>query len=98
MADLWWLMLALGVAVFVVFAVFLTLGLFRRRPPSGPPSEEPTRTFNRWIVGAGVVAPLAVIAVVFGATVGAMRRLPVTAPPGALEIEVVGHQWWWEVR
>ncbi len=99
MADLWWLMLALGLAVFVVFAVFLALGLFRRRPPPDPrPGEETPGAFNRWMVGAGVVAPLVVIAVVFGATVGALRRLPLTAPPDALEIEVVGHQWWWEVR
>ena len=29
MAGLWWLMLGLGVAVFVIFAVVLALGLFR---------------------------------------------------------------------
>ncbi len=31
MADLWWLMLGLGVLVFAVFAVLLAVGLFRRR-------------------------------------------------------------------
>jgi len=35
---------------------------------------------------------------VFGATVRAMRFVPTTAPPEALVIEVVGHQFWWEVR
>jgi cytochrome c oxidase subunit 2 len=101
MADLWWLMLGLGVAVFIAVSVFLALGLFRRRPPADadPLSDEgPPGAFNRWLVGAGVVAPLIVIAVVFGATVGALRRLPMTAPTGAFEIEVVSHQWWWEVR
>jgi cytochrome c oxidase subunit II len=102
MAGLWWLMLGLGVAVFVVFAIFLALGLFRRRRPTGGaearPGNELGGAFNRWIVGAGVVAPLLVIGAVFGATIGAMRRLPVTAPAGALEVEVIGHQWWWEVR
>jgi cytochrome c oxidase subunit II len=34
---------------------------------------------------------------VFGATVRAMRLLP-TASPEALVVEVVGHQFWWEVR
>ena len=98
-AGLWWLMLGLGLAVFVVFAAFLALGLFRRRTPAGPrPADEPTRAFNAWIVGAGVVAPVIIIGVVFGATVGAMRRLTVTAPNDALEVEVIGHQWWWEVR
>lgn len=33
MADLWWLMLWLGVLVCVVVLVVLVLGLARRRPP-----------------------------------------------------------------
>jgi cytochrome c oxidase subunit II len=45
-----------------------------------------------------VVAPLVILLVVFGATVNAMRFIPTTAPPEALVIEVVGHQFWWEVR
>ena len=99
MADLWWLMLALGVAVFVIFAVVLAVGLFRRRPPEAPDlgAEEPSR-FNAWMIGAGVAVPLVVIAVVFAATVHAMRDMETTAPAGALVIDVVGHQWWWEVR
>jgi cytochrome c oxidase subunit II len=46
MADLWWLMLGLGVLVFAVFAVLLAVGLFRRRraaePPAGQPADQPT--------------------------------------------------------
>ncbi len=98
MADLWWLMLALGAAVFVVFAVFLALGLFRPRPgETGPGSEQPHR-FGAWMIGAGVAVPLAIITVVFAATVHAMRGVATTAPTGALVVDVVGHQWWWEVR
>lgn len=98
MADLWWLMLGLGVAVFVVFAVLLAVGLFRRRTEAG--SEPPRRTYpsGRWIVAGGVVMPLVVLLVVFGATVYAMRVVPNTAPREALVVEIVGHQWWWEVH
>jgi cytochrome c oxidase subunit 2 len=49
-------------------------------------------------VVAGVVAPMVILLVVFGATVRAMRLVPTTAPSDALVIEVVGHQFWWEVR
>jgi cytochrome c oxidase subunit 2 len=49
-------------------------------------------------VVAGVVAPLVILVVVFGATVRAMRFVPTSAPPEAPVIEVVGHQFWWEVR
>jgi cytochrome c oxidase subunit II len=99
MAGLWWLMFWLGVAVFVVVAVVLALGLFRRRPEAGQEArqERPNR-FGRWFVVGGVVAPLVILLIVFGATVRAMRSVPTTAPSEALVVEVVGHQYWWEVR
>jgi cytochrome c oxidase subunit II len=98
-AGLWWLMLALGVAVFVVFAVVLVVGLFRARPGDAPEAgPQPPDRFGPWLVGGGVAMPLVVIAIVFAATVNAMREVPTTAPAGALVVEIVGHQWWWEVR
>jgi cytochrome c oxidase subunit II len=99
MADLWWLLLGLGVAVIVAVVVVLGLGLFRRRPAAEQETgrERPNR-FGRWFVVAGVVAPMVILLVVLGATVRAMRLVPTTAPSDALVIEVVGHQFWWEVR
>jgi cytochrome c oxidase subunit 2 len=99
MADLWWLMLGLGGVVFVAVVVVLALGLFRRRPAAEQETgrERPNR-FGRWFVVAGVVAPMVILLVVLGATVRAMRLVPTTAPSDALVIEVVGHQFWWEVR
>jgi len=98
-ADLWWLMLALGVALFVVFAVVLAVGLVRARPGDAPEAgPQPPDRFEPWLVGGGVAMPLVIIAIVFGATVQAMRGTPITAPPDALVVEVVGRQWWWEVR
>ena len=99
MANLFWLMLGLGGAVFVAVVVVLGLGLFRRRPVGEPPPDRQGRdSFGRWFVVGGVVVPLVILLVVFGATVRAMRFVPTTAPPEALVIEVVGHQFWWEVR
>ncbi|CAN5901335.1 hypothetical protein BH23ACT8_BH23ACT8_13210 [soil metagenome] len=126
MADLWWLLLSLGVAVFFAVAVLLAVALFRRRPaaPAESASDghrlamattsdcenrsagsaihtsghpEPS-WFGRWIVIGGVAMPLIVLVVVFGATVHALRVVPSSAPSDALVVEVVGHQWWWEVR
>jgi len=99
MADLFWLMVGLGAVVFVVVVVVLALGLFRRGRVGEPQADRqrPDR-FGRWFVVGGVVAPLVILIIVFGATVNAMRFVPTTAPPEALVIEVVGHQFWWEVR
>ena len=98
-AGLWWLMLALGAGVFVIFAVFLGVGLFRARPGDAPEAgPQPPDRFGPWLVGGGVALPLVVIAIVFAATVHAMRDVPTTAPDGALVVEITGHQWWWEVR
>jgi cytochrome c oxidase subunit 2 len=97
MAGLWWLMFWLGLAVFVVVAVVLALGLFRRRREGEPPADR-RGSFGRWFVVAGVVAPLVILLVILGATVRAMRFVPTSAPPEALVVEVVGHQFWWEVR
>lgn len=94
MADLWWLMLALGAAVFAVFAVLLAVGLLRR--PADP--ERAGGRSDRWILGWGVLGPLVILAVVFGATIAAMRGVPGEAPADALVIEIVGHRWWYEVR
>ena len=98
-ADLWWLMLALGVGVFVVFAVVLAVGLFRTRPGDAPEAgPQPPDRVGPWMVGGGVALPLIVITIVFAATVRAMQDVPTTAPDGALVVEIIGHQWWWEVR
>ncbi len=90
-ADLWWLMLGLGVVVFAIFAVLLVAGLLRR------PRAEEQRPGNRWIIAGGVLMPLVVLFVVFGATVATMRALPDDPPADALVVEITGHQWWFEV-
>jgi cytochrome c oxidase subunit 2 len=50
------------------------------------------------ILAGGVVMPVVVVGTVFAATVVAMRDVSRTTPRDALVIEIVGHQWWWEVR
>jgi len=68
-ADLWWLMLGLGGVVFVAVVVVLALGLFRRPAAEQEPGRERPQRFGRWFVVGGVVAPLLILTIVFGATV-----------------------------
>ena len=99
MADLWWLMLVLGVVVFIVFAVLLGIGLFRRPSDATGDADDGDASgrTGRWLVGWGVIGPLVIIAVVFGATIQAMRVMEDDAPPDALVVDVVGQQWSYEV-
>jgi cytochrome c oxidase subunit 2 len=100
-ADLWWIMLGLGVLVFVVFVIALAFGLFRRRPDSDDGStRQAAGVSGRRFAVVGVVLPAMIVLVVLTATVVAMRAVPnsTAGSPGALEIEVIGHQWWWEVH
>jgi cytochrome c oxidase subunit 2 len=90
MAELWWVMLALGGSVFLVFLVLLLRGLWR-----GPGGRAGTRT---WLVGGGLVMPLVVVGAVLGFTLVAMARLATAPTENELAIEVEGHQWWWEIR
>jgi cytochrome c oxidase subunit 2 len=53
---------------------------------------------RRWIVVGGVVVPLLVIVVVFGATLRSMRAIPTDAPSDALVVEVTANQFWWEIH
>jgi cytochrome c oxidase subunit 2 len=97
MADLWWLMFGIGAAVFVLVMALLAVGLFRRREPGDAPAGD-DRVTRRFIVLGGVALPVIVVLVVLAATVATMRHVPNRAPAGALVIEVVGHQWWWEIH
>lgn len=94
-ADLWWQMLALGTAVFALFALLLGLGLFRSEEGESPPDAR--KRVGAWIVGGGVAMPTVVLIAVFGATIFAMRAMPTPARDD-LVVEITGHQWWFEVR
>ncbi len=94
-ADLWWLMVALGAATFVVFAVVLIGGLVRGSASAEDPGDERP---SRLVLLGGVALPSVVLIIVLGFTVRTMHTIPNAAPEGALQIEVVGHQWWWEIR
>jgi cytochrome c oxidase subunit II len=97
-ADLWWLMLGLGVAIFLVFAALLMRGLFRRRPDEDEATPDMSTLTRRWVMWGGAVMPAVVLVVVFGATVLAMRATPNRAGGDALEVEVVAQRWRFEVR
>ena len=88
-SGLWWLMFVLAVAVYLVVAGLVVVAFVRRRRP---PSERVSRHF---ILYGGVVVPVVILAVLAVYTVRTTNAL--VAGPAALQVEVVGEQWWWRV-
>jgi cytochrome c oxidase subunit 2 len=98
--TLWWLSFWISVVVFALVVIALLWGAFRRRHAAdyapivnvGP--ERRTATLV-----AGAVAVTLVILIVwlaFSVSTGrALTRIPTERP---LTIQVIGHQWWWEVN
>ncbi len=106
-ASLWWLMLGLGTAVWVLVMVLLVVSLFRKRRTQEQAESpiqierEHARATNVWIIGGGIVLPVVVLSIVFAFTVNAMRALgalAATVPADGLTVEITGHQYWWSVR
>jgi cytochrome c oxidase subunit 2 len=94
------LVLGISAAIFVVVAGLIVYSIvrFRRRP--GDDDREPPQIYgSNPIEVAWTVVPLLIVFVLFLVTTRtllAVQRAP--APPGALRVTVIGHQWWWEFR
>ena len=87
----WW-----AVVVFVVVEGLLLISVLRFREREGAPAPK-QRHGNTALEIAWTLAPaliLVFIAVPTVQTIFATDR----APPDALRVEVIGHQWWWEYR
>jgi cytochrome c oxidase subunit II len=92
--------LAITAAIFVIvggLAVY-SIARYRRRP--GDDDREPPQVYgSTQIELAWTVVPFLIVVVLFLVTaryIWGIERRP--QPPGALEVTVVGNQWWWEIR
>lgn len=69
----------------------------RGRAGEGRPRSE--RLGARWLVAGGIVFPGVVLSVLFVFTLRSLGSIsPRRDEPAPLTIEVIGKQWWWEVR
>jgi cytochrome c oxidase subunit 2 len=98
--DLSWFVLGICAVIFVVVAGLLTYSIirFRRRP--GEDGGEPPQVYgSKQIELAWTVVPILIVVVLFLATARYIFGIEGLAPtPNALQVTVVGHQWWWEIR
>lgn len=81
--------------VFVVVLVLLVWPVIRAEDTSRDAAEN-RAVESRWIVIGGLVVPLLVFAGILAFSYGAMHSN--ARPSSAYQVDVIGHQWWWEVR
>lgn len=94
--TLWDLLLLLGTIVFVLVEAWLiyTIVRYRRRGDARPEQVHGNTTLEI----AWTVLPALILAIIAVPTVRTIFQTQAKVKPGALQVEVIGHQWWWEFR
>ncbi|MBW3563064.1 MAG: cytochrome c oxidase subunit II [Actinobacteria bacterium] len=97
LADLFWLLLISASVVVVITLGLMGWALWRRRDEEtgerGPVTSAPWE--NRAVTYGGIVIPTIILMALFGVTLKGLMDEP---QQGDLQIEVVGHQYWWEIH
>ena len=92
--NLHWLLLGVTGAVSLAVIGALAIALTRRRAAETRVGE----SRRARAVAAAAIVSTAVLLWLLTASVLAGRAVATPVGPGALRIQIVGHQWWWEVR
>jgi cytochrome c oxidase subunit II len=97
--HLWWAMFAVACIGFALVGALLTLGWLRRRS-AAIESEEGERRGTFLVVALGIAMPIVVLSALFVWSDIFVIKSTAAPTPGStsLTIDVIGHQWWWEVR
>jgi cytochrome c oxidase subunit 2 len=94
------LALLICTAIFVVVGGLLAYAVVRFRSRPGDDTSEPPQVYGSvQLEMAWTAIPILVVVVLVVATLrttAAIQNAPL--PPDALQIRVVGHQWWWEIE
>jgi len=95
--SLWDKLLFWGTFVFILVEGILLYTIFRFRRRSD--ADEPQHVHgNTALEIAWTIAPAVILTFIAIPTVRTIFRTQARAVPNALQVEVVGHQWWWEFR
>jgi len=86
-----------GTAVFVFVEGILVVALIRFRHRPGQPEPKHVHG-NTKLEITWTVIPLLILMVIAIPTIRTIFKTQATARSDALQVEVIGHQWWWEFR
>ncbi|HEX3160673.1 MAG TPA: cytochrome c oxidase subunit II [Gemmatimonadaceae bacterium] len=94
---LWDKLLFWGTVVFVLVEALLVYVMFKYRRREGGPAPKHVHG-NTTLEIMWTVAPALILVFIAVPTVQTIFRTQAKAAPNSLEVEVIGHQWWWEFR
>ncbi len=94
------LVLVICAAIFLVVAGLLIYTIFRFRQRRNDDEAEPAQIYgSNQIELAWTVIPVLIVFVIILVTARTIYDVQGAAqPPDAVNVTVVGHQWWWEIR
>jgi cytochrome c oxidase subunit 2 len=96
--SIWDRLLLLGTIVFVLVEVALLFVVFRYRQRPTDSGKPPQTHGNSVLEIIWTLIPAFILLFIAVPTVRTIFQTQAKAVAGALEIEVIGHQWWWEFR
>ncbi|GJG87867.1 hypothetical protein tb265_30480 [Gemmatimonadetes bacterium T265] len=95
--GLWKYLFFFGTLVFIIVEVLLLYVIFKFRRKPG--QAEPRHVHgNTTLEVLWTAIPAVILVFIAVPTVRTIFRTQAKAKAGALQVEVIGHQWWWEFR
>jgi len=92
--------LAVAAAIFMAVFSLLAYAVIRYRRKAGDDGHEPPQVYgSNQVELAWTVIPVLIVVALFMATARVIANVQTAAaPPNAMEVVAVGHQFWWEFR
>ena len=98
--DLSVVVLSITAVIFVVVASLLVYAIVKFRATPANADREPAQVYgSTQIELAWTIVPILIVVVLFAATARVIHAIQdAPQPPDAIEVTVIGHQFWWEYR
>ena len=95
-----WFVIAICAAIALIVGGLLTYSIVRFRARPRDDNREPPQVYgSNPIELAWTVVPLLIVFVLILTTARTIYTIQdAVAPPDAIKVRVIGHQWWWEIR
>jgi cytochrome c oxidase subunit 2 len=95
--GIWDTLLLWGTIVFVIVEVLLIYTIFKFRQRPGNDNVQVSHG-NTALEVTWTVVPIFILVIIAIPTVKTIFETQKPAPSDAVEVQVIGHQWWWEFR